>query len=118
MHALQERFGKPHPELVDFVEPQPVFHWLIQAYFRLHRRRHFSDMGGMQPIPYSELTVYAGKVQRIDRSLEPLFYRSMEATDNAVLYDYSERMAKRQAAEKEKAENARRPGQRPSQKRR
>lgn len=101
MRRLELKFGKKHPALEDFNPPPEQFGWLVQAYFRLHRRRQHSDMGGAKPLSFLELSIFSSKVLRLDGSLEPLFYRCMEATDNAVLYDQYVKAAKQRAAEEE-----------------
>lgn len=87
MAALQEKFGKPHPELEGFKEPLPQFSWLPEAFFRLHRRRQHAEHG-FQPLPLQEIAHFGQSVLHLERSLQPLFVRCMEETDNAVLYDH------------------------------
>lgn len=110
MRQLEKKFGKPHPELLEFKEPPEALGWLISAYFRLHRRRQHSDMGTMLPLTLSEMAVFYSHAIRLDRSLEPLFFRCMEATDNAVLYDQHKRVSAQREKEKHATENAPRTG--------
>ncbi len=63
-------------------------------------------MGQALPISYEEMTTFAGKVLRINGSLESLFYRCIEETDNAVLQDTYEKQQAIRAAEKEKDDRA------------
>lgn len=103
MQLIESRFRKPHPALEGFKEPLPEFAWLVNSYFRLHRRRQYSDMGTMKALSYGEMSLFYGNVLRFDRSLEPLFFRCMEATDNAVLEDYSEKVKKQNKEAEDKA---------------
>lgn len=86
MKDLEEKFGKKHPGLEDFKDPPEQFDWLPQAYFRLHRRRQHAEFG-FQPITFQEMTYFAESVLHLGKPLQPLFYRCIEAVDNAVIYD-------------------------------
>ena len=110
MKQLEARFGKRHPALENFKQPPEQFGWLVQSYFRLHRVRQYTDMGSPRPLTYTDLSVFSGNVLRLDRSLEPLFYRCMEATDNAVLSDQYEQAAKQREIEKQAGKSASRQG--------
>ncbi len=84
-------------------EPYPWHRWLSDSYFRLHRRRQIGQHG-YQPISYQEMADFANHVLDLKPSLKTLFFRAIEETDNAVLYD---RWLKDSAElEKLKAENA------------
>ena len=87
MKTLEQKFGKPHPELEGFKEPLPQFSWLPESFFRLHRRRQHHETG-FQPLPLQEIADFGRYILRLDHALQPLFVRCMEETDNAVLYDH------------------------------
>ncbi|QYW06474.1 hypothetical protein uan_062 [Pseudomonas phage UAntarctica] len=96
---MEKKFGKPHPKLESYKEPLPMHQWLPDAFFALHRRRQMGE-NGYQPLTYQEMAVYAERVLRLHPGSSRLFYKTMEETDNAVLYDhYVSSNAKRQAAE-------------------
>lgn len=75
-----------------FREPLPAYRWLPTAFFSLHRRRQFREEGRYQPISYQEMAAYATHVLRLDPSVMPLFYLTMEETDNAVMYDQTQKV--------------------------
>jgi hypothetical protein len=108
---LEAKFKKPHPLLEQFKEPSPVYAWLPAAFFALHRRRQFRDEGRYQPLTYQEMATYATQVIRLDPSVTSLFYRVMEETDNAVLYDQI--VKANDAYQAAKAEQERRGGRKP-----
>ena len=57
---------------------------------------------GYQPFTYQEMAVYAQRVLRLRPGMESLYFKAMEETDNAVLYDhYVSTNAKREAAMEE-----------------
>jgi len=87
MKALEEKFGRKHPALEGFVEPPPGMRWLVDAFFRLHRRRQHAEHG-YQPLQYQEMSQFADHVLNLEQDLRPLFFRTMEETDNGVLYDH------------------------------
>lgn len=104
MKALEEKFGEPHPALEGFKEPPPQFSWLVDSFFRLHRRRQLYE-GGYQPIKFSDMADFAKSILRLPQDLRPLFYRAIEETDNAVLYDHytkSREEAEKAAAQRKK----------------
>ncbi|CAD5377362.1 hypothetical protein OF001_U20289 [Pseudomonas sp. OF001] len=105
MKTLEQKFGKPHPELEGFKEPLPQFSWLPESFFRLHRRRQHHE-SGFQPFPLREIADFGRHVLRLDNSLQPLFFRCMEETDNAVLYDH---YTKAKEASEAAAEGTKRP---------
>lgn len=96
-------FGKPHPALEGFKEPNRAFGWLVETFFRLHRRRAHSE-SGFQALGFQEMRDFAEHVLRLSEDLRPLYYRAMEETDNAVLYDHYTKV--REDAEKAKSEAA------------
>ena len=110
MKALEERFGTPHPALEGFKEPPPQFSWLVDSFFRLHRRRQLYE-NGYQPIKFGDMADFAKHVLRLPKDLHALFFRAMEETDNAVLYDHFTKS-------KEEAEKASAKRKKPRQKRR
>lgn len=87
MKDLEERFGRRHPALEGFKDPPPAMRWLVDAFFRLHRRRQHTE-NGFQPLQYQEMAHFSDHVLRVDRDLRRLYFRAMEETDNAVLYDH------------------------------
>lgn len=112
---MEERFGKKHPKLEKFKEPLPPFRWLAEAFFRLHRRRQFNE-SGMLPLTFQELATYADRIAPMHPSMRNLFFRTMEETDNGVMYDaYMKRteateQAKRDAEEARRKPRAKRKG--------
>jgi hypothetical protein len=89
MKAMEERFGEPHPEMRDFKTVPPHLHWLQSAFFRLHRRRPSSDMGGIKPITYEQIMTFGERVMQLDEGLMPFFINAIEEIDDAVLNDHS-----------------------------
>lgn len=87
MRHLEERFGKPHPELEGYRPLPSQLEWLQAAYFRLHRRRHISEIG-LQPLPFTDLTVFAEKVLSLEGDTYDAFIRIIEHVDSGVLYDF------------------------------
>ena len=76
--------------------------WLVQSFFRLHRRRDIQD-GTPRPLTYWDIDTLATKVLRLPNHLMPLFVNTMEATDDAVLeYLFSKNAAKLKALENQK----------------
>jgi hypothetical protein len=106
--ALEKKFNKKHPKLENFKEPLPMHQWLTDAFFRLHRRRQLGEHG-YQPLSYQEMADFAERIIKVHPSQMDLFYRTMEATDNAVLYDhYETSKAKMDAAEEERKKRPKR----------
>lgn len=96
-----------------FVEPLPPYRFLVDSFFRLHRRRQIGQHG-IQPIPYGDMADYAERVLRLPESLRNLYFAAMEATDNGVLYDhYEKQKADTEAMKQEVAERRRKPRSRP-----
>ena len=82
-----------------FREPLPPYRFLVEAFFRLHRRRQFSQHG-YQPLAYQEMADFGERVLRLHPTMMSLYYRAMEAADNGVLYDHFQKsQAKMEAAE-------------------
>lgn len=84
---LEEKFGTPHPALDGFKEPHRFHGWLVESFFRLHRRRMSSE-SGFQPISFLDMAALADQVLRLPEDLRSLFFRTMEITDNIVLHDH------------------------------
>jgi hypothetical protein len=96
-----------------FVEPLPPYRFLVDAFFRLHRRRQIGQHG-IQPIPYGDMADYAERVLRLPDSLRAMYFAAMEATDNGVLYDhYEKQKADTEAMKQEAAQKRRSPRSRP-----
>lgn len=95
-------------------EPLPPYRFLVDAFFRLHRRRQFSEHG-YQPFPYQELADFGERVLKLPKPLLGMYYAAMEATDNGVLYDHFQKQkADTEKARAEMEQNKRRPkGRRP-----
>ncbi len=92
-----------------FIEPLPPYRFLIDAFFRLHRRRQIGQHG-IQPIPYGDMADYAERVLRLPESMRGLYFAAMEATDNGVLYDhYEKQKADTEAMKQEAAKPRRKP---------
>ena len=108
MKDLEGRFGKKHPALENFKEPHPAFTWMVPAFFRLNSRRLNSEVGP-QPIPFDEIRQYADCVLGLDKNLRPLFFRTIESTDNAVLSDHYEVVKKSREEQENQTPNTRRP---------
>lgn len=94
MQELEARFGKPHPELEGFKAPSRTFSWLVDAFFRLHKRRQLGE-SGIQPLSFTEIATYGEKVIRVSPDLVSLYVQTMEETDNAVLFDSYDRTSKK-----------------------
>lgn len=77
----------------EFVEPDPVYQWLVPAFFRLHRRRQLGPHGH-QPLSYQEVAVFAKDVIDVHPSQRELFFLAMEEADNGVLYDHYQKVIK------------------------
>lgn len=102
MRRLEKKTGKTHP-LLDGCPPlAPELEWLQAAFLRLHRRRQHSE-SGLQPITHQELENFARNVIEVPPSTIPIVVRILEATDDAVLFDFYER----QRAEREEKEQQR-----------
>lgn len=84
---MEEKFGTPHPELEGFSEPASGTQWLVDGFFRLHRRRQVGE-SGYQAISYQEIVSFSRDVLALPRDLHKLFVRVIEETDNVILYDY------------------------------
>lgn len=89
MKVMEERFGKPHPEMQGYKATPPHLHWLQSAFFRLHRRRPVSDMGGLRPISYEQIMTFGERVMQLPDELMPFFINAIEEIDDAVLSDHS-----------------------------
>lgn len=84
---MEEKFGKPHPELENYKEPAKELGWIVESFFRLHRRRGISEFG-MQPLTMVDIATFGSDILCLDKSLIKVFFRYMEEIDNAVLSDY------------------------------
>lgn len=57
---------------------------------------------GYQPLTFQEMAVYAEKVLHLRPAMSRLYFKTMEETDNGVLYDhFVSSNAKREAAMEE-----------------
>ena len=66
-----------------YCEPHPTMNWLVQAFFRLHRRRKHTEYGP-DPIEFTDMVVFAKDVLELPKPLHQLFYRTIEETDEEV----------------------------------
>lgn len=90
MKLMEERFGKTHPEMQGYIPTPPHLYWLQSAFFRLHRRRPVSDMGGPRPISYEQIMVFGERVIQLPDELMTFFINAIEEIDDAVLSDQSQ----------------------------
>lgn len=67
-----------------FSEPHPSQLWLVDSFFRLHRRRDYSE-GGPKAISYSDMLSLSDRILRLLPASRDLFLQAMEATDSEVL---------------------------------
>lgn len=109
------KFNKPHPALEGFREPHKSMMWLVDAFFRLHRRRQLGE-SGFQPISITEASDFASHVLTLQDGLKRLYFRAIEEADNAVLYDHYAKV--KESAEQMKAEAAAAPRHPPRKPRR
>lgn len=86
MRTLEEKFGRPHPELEQYRPLARELEWLQAAYFRLHRRRQISEIG-LQPLSHQEIVHFAERVMHLKGEFSDAFIRIIEHVDNGVLYD-------------------------------
>ena len=93
--------------LEDYREPLAPYQWLSGAFFSMHRRRQFRGEGGYQALSYQEMATYGMQVLKLDPSVHRLFYRTMEETDNAVMYDQAQKVNAFYEKSKAERENAR-----------
>lgn len=87
--------------LEDEKKPKAVHFFYIDAFFRLHRRRGLSETG-FQALSYQDMASLADQVLGLHPSERKLFFRVIEETDNAVLYDHHTK--NRETAEEQKKE--------------
>lgn len=90
MRRLERQFGRSHPELEGCAPLAPQLEWLQAAFFRLHRRRQHSE-SGLQPLSHQDMTHFTREVLNLPESSIGMVVRILEATDNAVLFDFYER---------------------------
>ncbi len=69
-----ERFSEPHPTQL----------WLVDAFFRLHRRRDYSEVGP-KVISYSDMIHLSDDILRLLPSSRDLYFKAIEDTDQSVL---------------------------------
>ena len=67
-----------------FRQPHPSQLWLVDAFFRLHRRRDYSEVGP-KPIPYSDMVILADNILCALPFAKQVFFKVIEETDYAVL---------------------------------
>lgn len=67
-----------------FSEPHPSQIWLVNAYFRLHRRRDYSEVGP-KAISYTDMFSLADGVLGLTPKIRELFLEVIEETDSEVM---------------------------------
>lgn len=97
MRRLEQQFGKPHPELLGQQPMSPQLVWLLNAFFRLHRRRPYSQIGRPLPLSHGEIADFAERTLRLPVDLRKFFSRAMEEVDDGVLEDYYHQAAREDA---------------------
>ncbi len=108
MRRLEARFGKPHPELQDVGPLCPQLVWLLNSFFRLHRRRSYSQHGRPLPLAHAEIADFADRTIQLPGDLRQFFSRAMEEVDDGVLEDYYARAAREDAEQDRQARQGRR----------
>lgn len=99
-----------------FREPLPPYRFLVDAFFRLHRRRQIGQHG-IQPISYGDMADLAERVLRLPERLKDMYFAAIEATDNGVLYDhYQKQKAETEALQRDAAKGRNRPRKNPPRK--
>lgn len=80
--------------MAGFVEPHPSQRWLIDSFFRLHRRRDTTEFGP-KAIAYADMLILAEKILGLLPRSTELLIEVVEAADDAYLeYSYSKNAAK------------------------
>lgn len=86
-----------------YAEPHSTQIWLVDAFFRLHRRRPYSENGPM-PISFSDIIGLSDTVLGLSGHVREMYLQVVESTDSEVLeYLYAKNSAK---LEEIKANNA------------
>lgn len=67
-----------------FSEPHPSQLWLVNAFFRLHRRREYSEIGP-KPIPYSDMLTLSDHILKLTPLCREVYFETIEETDSTVL---------------------------------
>ncbi len=67
-----------------FFEPHPTQIWLVDAFFRLHRRRDYSE-AGPKAISYQDMVILADDILRLRPVSRDVYFQTIEATDSEVL---------------------------------
>lgn len=81
-----------------FSEPHPTQRWLVDAFFRLHRRRGFTEVGPTA-ISYTDIIALSDHVLKLPPPNKDLLFHVIEETDMEVLeYLYKRNTAKLEAA--------------------
>ena len=88
MKTLEEKFNRPHPELLDHRPIPPQLVWLQTSFLRLHRRRRLNEQGMILPLSLFEIADFAERNLQVPKNLWPIFSWVMEETDDAVVEDY------------------------------
>lgn len=88
MQAMEERFGRVHPEMKGYKPVPEHLLWLQSAFFRLHRRREVTETGGYRPISYEDMERFGQRVLKLPEDVMDFFMSAIEEIDEAVLSDY------------------------------
>ena len=80
--------------MAGYAEPHHSQLWLVDAFFRLHRRRGYTEAGPM-PLSVVEIVGLSDKILFLQGDLRNLYIQVIEATDALVLdYLYAKNSAK------------------------
>ena len=57
--------------------------WLVDAFFALHRRRKYSEVGP-EAVSFSDMADYSNYVLYLPEKLRPLFFRTIADVDDSI----------------------------------
>ena len=72
----------------------------------MHRRRGITETG-FQALSYQDMASLADQVLRLDEAERSFFFRVIEETDNAVLYDHYAKVKETAEEQKKQVEQTR-----------
>lgn len=67
-----------------YKEPHPTQIWLVNAFFRLHRRREYSEVGP-KAIPYDDVFALSDRILGLTPKIREIFIEVIEETDSEVM---------------------------------